>query len=181
MPSAVIVPSVFTIEECQTIIEAGLALEQFKAEARKTSTNEVRQCRIAWFDHGPQQYDWIHQRTAQVFEDVNDNNWRFDLDGAPEHAQFTAYQTGDHFDWHMDVGDGDTSYRKLSSIVNLNSCEEYSGGILQLHVEKNNRDAPQDVGSVIIFPSYTMHKVTPVTEGVRYSLVQWSTGSNPYR
>jgi PKHD-type hydroxylase len=181
MPSAAIVSDVFTGQECRKIIEAGLALEQFEATANNTSNDDVRQCKVGWFDHGPEQYTWIHQRMARVFEDINNKNWCFDLDGAPEYAQFTAYQKGDHFDWHMDVGDGNTCYRKLSSVVHLNSSKDYNGGILQLHVEKNIRDAPQKIGSVIIFPSYSMHKVTPVTDGVRYSLVQWSAGIKAYR
>jgi len=31
-------------------------------------------------------------------------------------------------------------------------------------------------GSVIIFPSFTYHKVSPITEGIRYSLVAWALG-----
>ena len=35
-------------------------------------------------------------------------------------------------------------------------------------------------GSLIVFPSYTIHKVEPVTKGTRHSLVIWYLG-NPYR
>jgi PKHD-type hydroxylase len=36
--------------------------------------------------------------------------------------------------------------------------------------------APKKKGSVILFPSFTMHRVTPVTKGVRRSLVLWVGG-----
>ncbi len=31
-------------------------------------------------------------------------------------------------------------------------------------------------GTLIVFPSYTLHEVTPVTKGERNSLVTWVTG-----
>ena len=31
-------------------------------------------------------------------------------------------------------------------------------------------------GSIIVFPSFVEHRVTPVTEGIRYSLVSWFVG-----
>ena len=34
-------------------------------------------------------------------------------------------------------------------------------------------------GSLVIFPSFIKHRVTPVTKGIRYSLVIWSLGK-PY-
>ena len=33
-------------------------------------------------------------------------------------------------------------------------------------------------GTIIIFPSMLQHRVTPVTNGTRYSLVQWFSGPN---
>ena len=35
-------------------------------------------------------------------------------------------------------------------------------------------------GSVIVFPSFVWHRVTPVTKGTRYSLVLWTCGQ-PFR
>jgi PKHD-type hydroxylase len=35
-------------------------------------------------------------------------------------------------------------------------------------------------GSIIIFPSFVWHRVKPVTEGTRYSLVLWNLGK-PYK
>ena len=33
-------------------------------------------------------------------------------------------------------------------------------------------------GTVIVFPSYKLHRVKPVTEGTRYSLVTWFCGES---
>jgi PKHD-type hydroxylase len=181
MPSAVILSDIFSREECRQIIETGLSLQHQRAEASKTVDDEVRKSKVAWFHHRSPAFGWIHQRMAEAFHSANARSWNFELDGAPESSQFTIYKAGDYFDWHTDVGDQDTRFRKLSSIVQLNDLAEYDGGILQLHVQKEYRDVPKQTGSVVIFPAYTLHRVTRVTSGVRYSLVSWSTGSSPYR
>ena len=48
----------------------------------------------------------------------------------------------------------------------------YEGGALQL----GHLVAPREQGSLVIFPSYAMHSVRPVTKGVRASLVLWLQG-----
>ena len=68
----------------------------------------------------------------------------------------------------------------LSISVQLSGSEEYEGGDLQFEVGSDEIAAAQDPGSVIFFPSYIRHRVTPVTSGVRYSLVQWVSGDTPY-
>ena len=35
---------------------------------------------------------------------------------------------------------------------------------------------PREQGQIIVFPSYTLHEVTPITKGTRYSLVSWVSG-----
>ena len=69
--------------------------------------------------------------------------------------------------------------RKLSISVQLSRSEDYEGGELQFKVGSDEIVATQDPGSVIIFPSYIRHRVTPVTSGVRHSLVQWVSSDAP--
>ncbi len=73
--------------------------------------------------------------------------------------------------------------RKISLTINLNKPGEYEGGNLKFDFGPHStRDRfhecveirPQ--GSIIVFPSYTYHQVTPVTKGTRYSLVLWTLG-----
>lgn len=72
--------------------------------------------------------------------------------------------------------------RKISMTVNLTDPKNYAGGNLKFDygAHENKRfHVCQEIrprGSIIIFPSYTYHCVTPVTRGVRYSLVLWSLG-----
>ena len=77
--------------------------------------------------------------------------------------------------------------RKLSLTLNLNKPGEYEVGNLMFdfgtHSENEQfvectENRPQ--GSLIIFPSFMPHCVTPVTKGTRYSLVLWVLG-DPFK
>ena len=73
--------------------------------------------------------------------------------------------------------------RKLSMTINLNQPGEYEGGNLKFdfgpHASGKRFHECVEIrpqGSIIVFPSYVYHQVTPVTSGTRYSLVLWSLG-----
>jgi len=73
--------------------------------------------------------------------------------------------------------------RKLSVTIQLNDPSEYDGGNLQFDLGPHREDRYytcdeiRTQGSVIVFPSHVFHQVTPVTRGVRYSLVAWNLGA----
>lgn len=72
--------------------------------------------------------------------------------------------------------------RKISMTLSLNPSTEYSGGDLKFDFGPHNSEQfhtcteihPQ--GSIIVFPSFVDHCVTPVETGTRYSLVLWNLG-----
>lgn len=74
--------------------------------------------------------------------------------------------------------------RKLSVTVNLSDPNTYEGGDLMFDAGEHAEDGVKEIiakeirprGSVCIFPSFVPHCVTPVTKGVRHSLVMWSLG-----
>lgn len=93
----------------------------------------------------------------------------FELDSI-ENFQFTKYGIGGHYDWHTDTGIN-FEERFCSVVIQLN--DEYIGGELQY---KNDNDIilfESGIGNMFIFNSSIEHKVNPVIEGVRYSLVTW--------
>ena len=69
--------------------------------------------------------------------------------------------------------------RKLSITIQLSSPQDYEGGDLILHNGEPEK-MQKELGKLIVFPSYTLHEVTPVTKGTRYSLVAWVAGK-PFR
>jgi PKHD-type hydroxylase len=80
----------------------------------------------------------------------------------------------------MDFGSGDISNRKLSITVQLSDPSEYEGGELQFMINQHIITAPKEKGTAIIFPSFALHRVTPVTKGARKSIVGW-IGGPPYK
>jgi len=82
----------------------------------------------------------------------------------------------------MDIGPGEPyNNRKLSFSVLLSDEKEYKGGDLELVFDINNLEVcSKQIGGAIFFPSFTMHRVTQVTEGIRDVLVGFFSG-RPYR
>jgi PKHD-type hydroxylase len=100
------------------------------------------------------------------------------LSGFQEPLQIAEYESGGHYDWHVDIGADITSGRKISASVQLSDGNGYEGGELEF-LNVDSMDFPRSLGSVIIFPSYLPHRVKPVTRGIRRSLVVWVHG-NPF-
>ena len=79
------------------------------------------------------------------------------------------YESSDKFEWHIDAGQ---KYpRNVSITYYLN--DDYEGGLIEYrHFGISYKPK---AGDIIIFGSdYPyMHRVTPVTDGTRYALVNW--------
>ena len=66
--------------------------------------------------------------------------------------------------------------RKLTVVVQLSDPADYAGGALELWPDSATHTAPALRGTATIFPSFMLHRVTPVTEGTRWSLTLWAHG-----
>ena len=85
------------------------------------------------------------------------------------------------YDWHMDQGLRDaTALRKLSLTIQLSNASLYEGGGLEMRLGREVDYMPREQGSGVLFPSFILHRVAPVTRGVRYSMVVWFTGCRPF-
>ena len=74
--------------------------------------------------------------------------------------------------------------RKLSMTLNLSDPNDYEGGYLMFDLGEHQPDSKNNKmeeikkrGSLIIFPSFLYHQVSPVTKGTRHSLVCWILGA----
>ena len=121
--------------------------------------------------------NWLYERVA--FASKECNPWEFDLSGFQEPFQLTFYKQDSHYGWHQDVGIREMSVRKLSAVVQLSDASTYQGGHLEFFGSQLN-DSLREQGSITFFPSYQHHRVTPILEGFRFSLVIWMSG-NPYK
>lgn len=142
------------------------------------SRDELRKSKIMFIKPGGN--DWIYDRLAQASIQANTNRYKFDVLGFQTELQLANYSDNDFFEWHMDFGAGDISNRKLSISVQLSDEDEYEGGELQFMINQNIITAPKEKGTAIIFPSFALHRVLPVTRGNRMSIVGWIAGP-PYK
>lgn len=145
----------------------------------RSDDDELRKSSVMFLDNTPEN-DWIYQRLAHMCMKTNNERFWFDLMGFHQELQLTRYGEGDLFDWHMDFGAGEISARKLSITVQLSDPDSYEGVDLEFMANQKVIQAPREKGTVIVFPSFVMHRVTPVTKGVRQSIVGWVSGA-PYR
>lgn len=172
----------FTSEQMDNI--RGLWNEERVIDARVNQAGEdkdkddLRKSRIIFIKPG--EVDWVYDKLAQACIQLNSKRYKFDITGFQTELQLAKYEDGGFFDWHMDFGSGDISNRKLSITVQLSDPDEYEGGQLQFMINQRVVDAPREKGTAVIFPSFALHRVTPVTRGCRMSIVGWIAGP-PYR
>lgn len=164
--------NVVSPEACKQIISLS---EHYQKENAKTASNpEKRSSDIYWLQHSPQLHE-LFQKLSDTVTQANQMWWDFHLAGFLEPLQLTHYRAskGGHYDWHMDRADFGTSQcRKISGSLILN--DDYQGGNLEMLDSKPIGKLKP--GSLVLFPSYHVHRVTPVTKGERWSLVFWVTG-----
>jgi PKHD-type hydroxylase len=199
------------IRNCDEIIlyantkkeEERLALTGIETDKKIESINDLnaeeikdlkkrRISNVIWLDE-----KWIYKLIQPFVNDANKNaGWNFQWDFS-ETCQYTTYEVGQFYDWHMDgfsnpykkEGKLFNKIRKLSVTLVLSDPSEYEGGMLEFYESNvSPKQKPKIIleeerphkGSVIVFPAHIYHRVTPVTKGVRKSLVVWNCGY-PYK
>lgn len=166
---------------CDAVIE-----EHFKNSAKEDGAvkkednsynldTEKRKTTLAWAKTGTEIFETVYQYINQANDD---GGWHYDLSGM-EDVQIGEYVDGGHYGWHSDIDNPciEGYQRKLSCSVQLSDPDTYEGGDLILENSQGDQYiAPRQKGSVIVFPSFLKHQVTPVTNGIRYSAVAWMRG-----
>jgi len=136
---------------------------------------DIRRSQVSWLSN-QQETRWVFDKLAHIASEINANHFNFDLVGFGENLQLTNYDQSENgmYGWHQDFGGGIS--RKLSMAVQLTDPSEYEGGNLQIMTSSEPINIRKQRGLVAIFPAYTVHQVTPVTQGSRQSLVAWVSG-----
>lgn len=145
--------------------------------------DKVRKSKVAFFGR--------NEETAKIFDSfnsllssLNDQFYGMNLYGY-DSIQYTEYHGDEEgkYDWHMDSHIANDSAmphtRKLSMTLLLNDPGvDFEGGEFQLNTGRQEKPITTNAvkGRAIVFPSFLIHRVAPVTKGVRKSLVIWVTG-----
>lgn len=172
---------IFTDEEIERIIVIGKRLSPKRAETAGSGEDclDHRRSFVSWI-RANSETEWIYRKLTDVVNENNRQFWNFDLEKI-ESLQFTHYLSNENgtYEAHVDpMMWNNTHNRKLSMSLQLSDPNEYEGGELRLHTSKNPIVMNKQKGLAVFFPSYTLHEVTPVTKGERYSLVAWFHGPN---
>ena len=158
---------------------------------------KIRNSKNAWI---PTEH-WIGGLIWYYIQKANRENFLYDLwdiDGGS--IQYTHYEPGDYYTWHVD-GDISSTFkpnikpgsgvnisqdqvlqkgecvRKLSFSLQLSVAKDYKGGEVEFINSAGERYfAPKQKGTLIVFDSRTKHRVRTVKSGLRKSLVGWVVG-----
>jgi len=171
----------FTPEQCQMVINKGLSLKKETAavgmikKAEGGVDTKKRITTISWipFKDMPEMYRDIEATMLKA----NNNHFGFEGMQLTEPGQFTYYQTGGFYEWHMDndiQGKHQQPVRKISMTLLLSDPSTFEGGELEIMAKGKSAELKQ--GQALFFASWLQHRVKPVTKGERYSLVMWFGG-----
>lgn len=168
---------VFTVEEIAKINAIGESLLPTDAKVGSGLNKEYRRSKTSWI-HLNDETEWIFSKIGGVVSSINGKFYGFDIFGFAEAIQYTIYTEDEQgcYDWHLDWG-SNTSQRKLSVVVQLTDPNEYEGGNLEIMASKTPDVVDKAIGRAVVFPSFTLHRVTPVTKGTRKTLVAWICGN----
>ena len=174
------IPSPFTPAELDAIERYGDGLAPVPATLGDGSKgggyNDVRRrTQVAPLRHGTETA-WIYERLVKAALHMN-SVYEFELGGFAEPFQYMVYRAEEasHFDWHTDQNQF-AAPRKLSLTMQLSDPAAYQGCDLQFFNGDVAISAPRARGTLVVFPSYTMHRVSPITSGTRKALVAWVAG-----
>lgn len=178
-PSFDLLPGLLNPDECHRLIHLSQSLPASDARIDIGSDN-VRRSTTYWINRRGNEVPWLTERLGQAVDAWNESNYRFDIDDCQD-LQLTCYASGQHYDWHADLGKGESSRRKVSLVILLSARDEFTGGDLEFF---SNTSQPArstlGTGDGVIFPAWLKHRVLPVGSGTRWSLVSWWTGP-PFR
>lgn len=165
--------NVFTKEECNEIIS--YSNNYIENHASHIEIN-MKMCYLL----PDKKNNFIYDRIRKLVIETNMNIWNYNLYDFGEPIKFLEYNEkyNSQLKVHNDIGNvrGWESFRKLTIIVQLTDENTYEDCNLMIQNCDKLVTTNRNQGSIIIFPSFMMHQVTPITKGIRNSLVLWAYG-----
>jgi PKHD-type hydroxylase len=162
--------NVFTKEECNNIINI------CNINYLENNTNNTKMCYLL----PNEKNNFIYDRIRKLVIEANMKIWNYNLYDFGEPIKFLEYNEkyNSQLKIHNDIGNeqGWQTFRKLTIIVQLTDENTYEDCDLMIQNYDKLVTTNKNQGSIIIFPSFMMHQVTPIKKGIRNSLVLWAYG-----
>ncbi|MFN8576544.1 MAG: 2OG-Fe(II) oxygenase [Candidatus Sericytochromatia bacterium] len=179
----VIYRKIFEREECDAIQEYykfGLSDSNVLAysdnyKKMDTQVSPIRKSKERFLSK--MQGEWIKQKLLPHMQEINNKYFKLPV-LVFGYFSLLEYGVDGEFKWHADQGtSGSTALRRISLVVFLSDRDEYEGGQLEF-MPKLKEPLKMEKGYMIAFPSHKVHRVAPVTSGIRRTMVNWI---NEYR
>ena len=168
----------FDTSECQQIIDLHRRSTAIQSIMPGPAGLTLRESDLFWVPRLPDS-EWVYSRLWNVVALYN-AKYGFELSDNIGQAQLTRYRSGQHYDWHMDLGPGQLSLRKITVVVELVPRDLVEGGGLEIfYGDLLENKVDLDAGDIVVFPSFVMHRAAMVMSGTRWSLVLWLNGTRP--
>jgi PKHD-type hydroxylase len=180
----------FTNEQLDQICEIGDSKDLDDATIvggqDSDAVKDIRRSKVKFIEKD-NSTSWIFDSLNYVGQTLNNQYYNFNLNGYRD-IQYTVYESDEEgmYDWHMDTILGnqlnntwDSETRKLTLILLLSEPDvDFSGGELEINPGRESfPDRPVlPRGRILAFPSFMIHRVKPVTAGIRKSIVVWIEG-----
>jgi PKHD-type hydroxylase len=168
----------FTPAECEHVITLHQGTGALQSRMPRGDGGYIRDSDLFWVPRTPET-EWIFARIWEVATLYN-SRYGFGLSEEMGQLQLTRYARDQLYNWHMDLGGGAMSLRKLSVVVEL-ACGYDGGGIEIFYGEGTGNRIALGQGDALVFPSFIMHRALPVQSGTRWTLVSWLTGPEPLK
>ena len=141
------------------------------------TNSEIRRSQVVFLGI-EDKYRWLYERIWTAALECNRMFFCVDIATIEGNIQLARYDSADrgHYHWHTDFA-GIRPLRKISISIQLSRPEDYDGGDLELLYGMEPQRLEKARGTFIAFPSFMLHRVTPVTRGTRWSLVAWVLGN----
>jgi len=169
--------AVFTGAECERVIALHQKIGVLRSTVPGGHEGLIRDSDLFWVPRTPET-EWVFARIRDIAT-VYNSRYRFRLSEEMGQLQLTRYAKDQRYDWHMDLGHGAMSLRKMSVVVELAAGGYDGGGTEVFYGEGTCNRIVLAQGDVLIFPSFIMHRALPVRSGTRWTLVTWLTGPEP--
>jgi PKHD-type hydroxylase len=140
------------------------------------ANSQIRRSQVVMLGNEPK-YAWLYERILGAARECNRLFFCVDILGIEANLQLGRYDSSDRgfYGWHTDFA-GIRPNRKLSISIQLSQADDYEGGDLEVLYGMEPQKLDRTRGAFIVFPSFMLHRVTPVTRGTRWSLVAWVVG-----
>lgn len=187
-PSHICADNAFADSDIKKIIELSKNYKQEESEIINIdgvpeSSKEVRSAKVSGLEIDNDTF-WLYNNISFLIDDINKKSYQYNIDyfDTLMVVEYDGKESG-HYSKHMDASfdvNDKFALRKLSFVMQLSDENSYEGGDLILYPgvnhEKSKICIPRKKGTIVIFPSRIIHEVTPVTSGIRHSLITWIYG-----